>query len=156
MWCEDARAAWEAQARGPPNGILGHYRLAGHRQSQQERHERLEDTWSDHGLVVTTSVGTPVMPDNITREYDRLIALTGLKRIRVHDMRHTYGTLLHTGGTDLKVISEMMRHRKVSTTGDIYVHADTALQREAVERLATTLRDAPRAEPRAKNGENPR
>src|SRR5579885_225001 len=99
-------------------------------------------------FVVTTGVGTAVTPDKVTREYDRLIALTGLKRIRVHDMRHTYGTLLHTGGTDLKVISEMMRHRKVGTTGDIYVHADTALQREAVERLATALRATPCAEPR--------
>ncbi|HWE61592.1 MAG TPA: site-specific integrase [Chloroflexota bacterium] len=124
--------------------------LAEHREAQQKRHEGLRDTGRDLGLVVTTSVGTPVTPDNITREYDRLIALTGLKRIRVHDMRHTYGTLLHTGGTDLKVISEMMRHRKVGTTGDIYVHADTALQREAVERLATALRAAPCAEPRAK------
>ena len=75
-------------------------------------------------------MGTPVTPDNITREYDRLIALTSLKRVRAHDMRHTYDTFLHTGGTDLKVISEMMRHRKVGATGDIYVHTDTALQRE--------------------------
>jgi integrase len=65
-------------------------------------------------------------------------------------MRHTYGTLLHAEGTDLKVISEMMRHSKVGITGDIYVHADTTLQREAVERLAAVFRAAPYSEPRAK------
>jgi integrase len=74
--------------------------------------------------------------------------------------RHTYGTLLHSGGTDLKVISEMMRHSKVGTTVDIYVHADTALQHEAVERLAAALRDAPctesRATERAKSAKDPR
>lgn len=124
--------------------------LKEHRTAQQERREHLGDAWQATGLVVTTTVGTAIMPDNVTREYNRIITQCGVKRIRVHDLRHTYGTLLHRDGTDLKVISEMMRHSKVSTTGDIYVRTDLALQRAAVERLAATLRDTSQTEPRAK------
>lgn len=127
--------------------------LTDHKKSQEEKFGKACE------LVVTSGLGTPVMPDNITRDYDRLIKLTGLRRIRVHDMRHTYGSLLHSKGTDLKVISEMMRHSTVNTTGDIYVHRDVALQRKAVERLAAALRPpkqrTARAKKRAKNGENP-
>jgi len=124
--------------------------LAEHREAQRARRGHLGERWQESGLVVTTGVGTAIAPDNVTREYDRLLTLTDLKRIRVHDMRHTFGTLLHRGGTDLKVISEMMRHSKISTTGDIYVKADLVLQREAVERLAAAMREAPIPDPRAK------
>jgi len=129
--------------------------LAEHREAQRERRAHLGARWQESGLVVTTGVGTAIAPDNVTREYDRLLAFTALKRIRVHDMRHTFGTLLHRGGTDLKVISEMMRHSKISTTGDIYVKADLALQREAAERLAAAMREAPIPEPRAKKRATP-
>jgi integrase len=134
--------------------------LAEHRNAQAERKERLGDAWQEHDLVVASAVGTAIMPTNVARERDRIVAQAGVPRIRVHDLRHTYGTLLHSGGTDLKVISEMMRHSKVSTTGDIYVRADVELQRAAAERLAAALRgdarEEPRANKRAKNGENPR
>jgi site-specific recombinase XerD len=36
--------------------------------------------------------------------------------------RHTYSTLLSEHGDDVKVVQELMRHAKLSTTMEIYTH----------------------------------
>ncbi|MHB8303801.1 MAG: tyrosine-type recombinase/integrase [Acidobacteriaceae bacterium] len=45
------------------------------------------------------------------------------KRIGWHTFRHTYSSLLSEYGNDVKVVQELMRHAKVSTTMEIYTHA---------------------------------
>lgn len=45
-----------------------------------------------------------------------------VKRIRIHDFRHSHATILHNRGTDYKVIQERLGHSSISTTLDIYVH----------------------------------
>jgi integrase len=45
----------------------------------------------------------------------------GVKEIRFHDLRHTFGSHLMMLGKDIKVIQELMGHKKLSST-EIYVH----------------------------------
>ena len=46
-----------------------------------------------------------------------------LKRIRVHDLRHSHATFLLSKGVNIVSLSRRLGHEKVSTTLDIYSHA---------------------------------
>ena len=49
-------------------------------------------------------------------------ALAGIKRIRVHDFRHSHASLLIELGFSPLLISERLGHEKIETTLQIYSH----------------------------------
>lgn len=114
--------------------------LAAHKAAQNERRMRLGPAWREFDLIHASAVGTPINPNNVSREFLRLLEVTGLPRIRVHDLRHTCGTLLHEAGVDLKTISAMLGHAKIGTTADIYIKSSGRLQAEAADALRRTVR----------------
>ena len=59
-----------------------------------------------------------------------------LPPIRLHDLRHGAATLAHAAGTDLKVISEMLRHSTIQITADTYTTVLFEVAREAAEATA--------------------
>jgi integrase len=53
--------------------------------------------------------------------------------------RHTYGSLLCEYGNDVKVVQQLMRHAKVSTTMQVYTHARTEKKRETQSKVVDVL-----------------
>ncbi len=64
-----------------------------------------------------------------------------LPPIRLHDLRHGAATLAHAAGSDIKVISEMLRHSTYKFTADTYT---TVLLEVAQEAAEATARLVPR------------
>jgi site-specific recombinase XerC len=60
------------------------------------------------------------------------------KRIGWHTFRRTYSSLLATTGNDVKVVQELMRHAKISTTMEIYAQAGME-QKRVAQRKAVDL-----------------
>ena len=58
-----------------------------------------------------------------------------MRRIRLHDLRHTHATLLLQSGQPVKVVSERLGHAKVSITLDTYAAVLPDMQDRAVEAL---------------------
>ena len=54
--------------------------------------EAFGNGYHDSGLLVCHPDGRPVHPDTITERFNRLVDRAGVKRIRLHDVRHTYAT----------------------------------------------------------------
>jgi integrase len=73
------------------------------------------------------------------------VAIT--KTIGWHTFRHTYSSLLSESSNDVKVVQELMRHSKVSTTMEVYTHARMEQKRSAQSRVVDVLfgrgRDVP-------------
>ena len=61
------------------------------------------------------------------------------KRIGWHTFRHTYSSLLSEYGNDVKVVQELMRHAKISTTMEIYTHVRRVKKREAQSKVMNAL-----------------
>jgi integrase len=57
-----------------------------------------------------------------------------LPRIRIHDLRHSFGSNLVAAGVPLPVVSELMGHKDISTTM-IYAHLTPAQKQDAVDLL---------------------
>ena len=56
---------------------------------------------------------------------------TEVPRIRLHDLRHTHGTLLIKAGVPVKVVSERLGHSNPVYTIDTYQHVLPGMQAEA-------------------------
>ena len=66
-------------------------------------------------------------------------AEAGIKKdARLHDARHTCGTLLGEQHVDMHVIQRILGHAQVSTTR-IYTDPTDPLTREAVDRIGSAL-----------------
>lgn len=98
--------------------------------------------WADHDLIVCTSLGTPINPNNVSRSFDALVKRAGLRRIRVHDLRHTSATLLLLAGTPAKVVSERLGHASIGITLDLYSHVLPAMQDDAALAISRILGNA--------------
>jgi integrase len=113
--------------------------LREHRKTQAA--ERLAAVaWVDPGLVFTTHVGTALEPRNVNRAWEHLCTRAGVRRVRLHDLRHSAATFMLAAGADLKVIQATLRHSRLSTTSDVYAHVLADVQRQAAERMDGVLR----------------
>lgn len=114
--------------------------LKEHRKAQDEERSKLGDVWKDNGLVFPSTVGTPMNPDNLVyRSFKPLLRRAGLKEIRFHDLRHTFGYLMIEAGEHPKIVQEIMGHSQISLTLDTYSHVLPGIQEEAIRRLGGLL-----------------
>jgi integrase len=81
-------------------------------------------------LVFPSTVGTPLDDSRLRRRFYRALERAGLKRIRFHDLRHSFGTLA-VQVFPLSDVRAYMGHADIQTTM-VYVHhvpADDAAER---------------------------
>lgn len=91
-------------------------------------------------LVFPNRDGEIIHAENLVRRHF-LPALTraGLRRIRFHDLRHTYASLLIAQGENIKFIQQQLGHSSAQVTLDRYGHLMPQVQQGAGERLQNSL-----------------
>jgi integrase-like protein len=78
--------------------------------------------------------GRAVHPDTVTERFNRLVDRAGFKRIRLHDVRHTYATTSLDSGIDPKIVADRIGDANMAYTLTIYTHpARTGKDRNAAE-----------------------
>lgn len=119
--------------------------LREHRDRQaKERAEAGRLRWQDTDYVFTSSVGTPLEPRNVSRDFGALCRKYGFRRVRLHDMRHTCVTLLLSLGVHPRVVMEIVGHSAMDMTMNVYAHVSLDVQRQALDVLNAELdRDRP-------------
>ena len=80
-----------------------------------------------------TPVGTQIDSSNLRKLFDRLLAAEPKsRRIRFHDLRHTFPSLLLEQRESLTYVKEQMGHSSINVTVDIYGHLVAGDNRQAV------------------------
>ena len=69
-------------------------------------------------------------PNYATEHFPWLIEKYGLRKVRFHDLRHTFATHALTSGVDAKTLAGILGHTNASFTLDTYTHV-TPDMREA-------------------------
>src|SRR5919199_1924264 len=69
-----------------------------------------------------------------------LLERAGLPHRRLHDLRHTFATILLSRGTHPKVVQEMLGHANISQTLDTYSHVLPDMLSETVAAMDDVLR----------------
>jgi integrase len=64
---------------------------------------------------------------------------SGIRRVKVHALRHTTASLLKVLGVPAKDAQVILGHAHASTTSQIYTHVDQAAMHEAIAKLNRLL-----------------
>lgn len=83
--------------------------------------------------------GRPVEPRNLVRSFTRVCQSNGIRRIRVHALRHTTASLLKQLGVPPRDAQVILGHAHVTTTQQIYTHVDEVARLDALTRLNKLL-----------------
>jgi integrase len=113
--------------------------LRAHQDRQREERLLLQRPVEDDDLVFARLDGSPVHPDYFSQTFERTVKRLGLRRVRLHDLRHTYATLALRAGVDAKTVSARLGHSTVAFTLDVYTKAVPQLDREAADRVAELI-----------------
>lgn len=89
----------------------------------------------DREYLFHAGFGEPLYFTHPTAWWNDFVKRHNLRKIRLHDLRHTSATLLIEMGVPLKAIQERLGHKQHQTTSDIYSHVTKKLSREAANKF---------------------
>lgn len=97
-----------------------------------EENEKYNDqgyvcAWEDDGRLFT--------PNYVSEKFQKILKNYDVPRIRFHDLRHTYATILLLHDVPAKVVSEALGHSSIGITLDTYSHVLPNMQKAAAEKL---------------------
>jgi len=91
-------------------------------------------------LVFPSESGTPLEKNNLVRRhFEPALRRAGLRRLRFHDLRHTFASLLIDQGEHPKYIQAQMGHSSINVTMDTYGHLMNTVNQESAKRLDSTV-----------------
>ena len=94
----------------------------------------------------------PITKSYLSHEMIRGCKNTGVKKIRIHDIRHSHASLLINQGCDALMLADRLGHEKVSTTLNTYSPLFPHKQQELVHSLESLqATDLPTPEPPSDN-----
>ncbi len=95
--------------------------LRAQKRRQAEERVRAGDLWQEHGLALTTSVGTPFESHNLRREFRKVTAAAGLgTRWVPKELRTSFVSIMSYHGVPVEEIARLAGHASSRTTEVIY------------------------------------
>ena len=79
--------------------------------------------------------GRQLDPSNLRKVFQSQLTAAKLRRIRFHDLRHTFASLLIQQGESLAYVRDQLGHHSIQITVDTYGHLVPGGNRQAVDRL---------------------
>lgn len=96
--------------------------------------------------VFINQEGTQIDPSNLRyQQFNKILKSAGLRKIRIHDLRHSFCTLHLQSGSPLQWVSKMLGHASIKMTADVYFHflpdAEGSKHRNSLPAIATPQLD---------------
>ena len=93
--------------------------------------------------------GEPRNPTAVYKRFQIMLKRANCKKVRFHDLRHTFATMALENGIDIKTLSAMIGHVSAETTLNIYSHVTDTMQQQAAVRIDREIggTNAPLPEP---------
>jgi integrase len=103
--------------------------------AELDAHHRATAYGADDDLVFGhPHLGTPMERSRLLKRYKAAAKAAGIRDVRFHDLRHTFGTRMAAAGVPMRTLQEWMGHRDYKTTLIYADYAPIAHERELVER----------------------
>ncbi len=100
---------------------------------QQSQHREDDDLVFGHPLL-----GSVLDASKLRKRFKQALARAGVRDIRLHDLRHTFGTQAAAAGVPLRTLQEWMGHRDYKTTLIYADYAPRSQERQMMERAFRT------------------
>ncbi|NLT97606.1 MAG: site-specific integrase [Christensenellaceae bacterium] len=121
-----------------PEGIVEI--LKAHKKRQTEFRLLLGNEYHKSEFVITLDDGRSPAPTYLSKAFTDRIARAGLPPVRLHDLRHTTGSLMIYEGVDIKTVSEVLGHSSINITLDVYAHVIEEAKKKAADSLDKYLK----------------
>lgn len=92
----------------------------------------------DSDFIFAHPDGSPLDPATVTHTFIKTVRRAGLK-VRLHDLRHSFASLMMAAGVNIKAISQSLGHSNVSMTLNIYSHLLPGAGKSAAEKFDRLL-----------------
>ena len=73
----------------------------------------------------------PIDPSHVRKRLQEILEHACCKKVRFHDLRHTFATIALEHGMDIKTLSTIIGHSSSGTTLNIYTHITNEMQENA-------------------------
>ena len=91
-------------------------------------------------LVFPNIAGGPINHNNmVSRYFNPALKKAGIERIRFHDLRHTFASILIAQGENVKYIQSQLGHSSPTVTLNVYSHLMKKQNPESAARLEATV-----------------
>ena len=103
--------------------------------------EKLEEfTKNTEELQIIQSTPITITKNMIDKKFKQILERDkDLKKIRIHDLRHSHASLLINQGEDYLVVKERLGHASITTTIDTYSHLYPSKQQKLADKLDDLL-----------------
>lgn len=127
--------------------------LIAHRLQQDAEKAALGAAYQDNDLVFPREDGSCLKPEVVSRTFKDLVERAGVRRVRLHDLRHGQASIMLAAGVEMAVVSKRLGHSGIRITSDTYAHLLEGVGREAAEAAAALVprgssAGAPASDPR--------
>ncbi len=87
----------------------------------------------DGKAFIVSGTSKPADPQTFRNNFKKVLGKLGLKKHKVHSLRHTFATRCVESRCDIKTLSSILGHSNISTTLNLYVHPGLEQKRKCVE-----------------------
>lgn len=95
----------------------------------------LKQIGQSEGLIFKSNTGKQLDTDDIRRALMKISKEAGLNELtKVHDLRHTFNSLMQMNGVDPATMSKILGHRDIKTTM-IYTHQTNEHLKKSIEKI---------------------
>jgi integrase len=138
---EVRRAISQGEVGTPKNGKPRRIDLSDRLAAVLTEHRRAmakEALAQGHSLperIFVNPEGGELKASSVVKPYRRILTKAGLRRLRFHDLRHSFASALIGNGAPLAYVSQQMGHSSIRITVDVYGHLVPGANREEVNKL---------------------
>lgn len=138
---EVRRSVWRGITGTPKSGKSRRVDMSDRLKEVLEQHrkivaaEALKAGEEMPALVFTSDELTPYDGVNVRKSFEAALRKAGLRKIRFHDLRHSYASWLIANKESIAYVRDQLGHHSIQITVDLYGHLVPGENREAVNRL---------------------
>lgn len=108
-------------------------------QHNDKRKKQLGAEYHDGGWLICKEDGSWINPNYLSHHFRDFLASHGFRKIRFHDLRHTYATLMLKADVPLKVVSSILGHSSITITADLYTHVMDEVKQDAGMKISKVV-----------------
>ena len=95
--------------------------------------------FKEDNYIIVHPDGKPIYPEYLTQLLTKLQKRAGLPHCRFHDLRHLCASIMVRQGVNVKVAQQILGHKDIHTTLNIYAHVMPSALKEASDTVADFL-----------------
>ena len=95
--------------------------------------------FKEDNYIIVHPDGKPIYPEYLTQLLTKLQKRAGLPHCRFHDLRHLCASIMVKQGVNVKVAQQILGHKDIHTTLNIYAHVMPSALKEASDTVADFL-----------------